>query len=696
MRRLLRVNLSNGAIAEENIPQRVAEDFVGGRGFCARYLYDEVGPGIDPLSPQNKLLLTTGPLAGTSAQAFSKWIAVAMSPLSGTFSRSCGGGDFGAWLKWAGFELMIVEGRAAQPVYVHIKDGKYEIRDAARVWGETTGETQRILKKEHGPRARAVCIGPAAERLVRFAPIISGQRAAGRGGMGTVMASKNLKAIVIESDRSEDLADPEGFRRLVREQVKVMKAGLGYGVFKDYGTVQGLDYFYPTFGSIPMKNHRFAEMEGWPENIGMWPYSQITQKHVGCHGCALKCGKVRRVASGKYAGLTTEGPQFEAAWAFSGPTGCADLDATLVANHLCCELGLDVISTGNTIGFAYELFEKGILTTKETDGLVLTYGDPGPMLELVERIARREGIGDILAEGHIDFNVREAIRHGLDPVEAVRLATLNGAEAYGLDDRGALSPGRRADLVVLDGELADFSVGSVFRGGELVAEGGCLMETLAKYDDSAVRDTVRLAPLGPHDLDLKLKSGRARVITLNPGSLVTDETIREVPIDTDGHFIPDSGKDLLKLVVVERHKSTGRIGLGIVGGYGLKGGAAASSIAHDSHNLIAVGDDDAAILSALRILATSGGGISLAAAGGDVLGVLPLPLGGLMTDEAGEVTASRLNELIALAHDRLRVRKDLDPFMPLSFLALPVIPDLKLTARGLFDVTKFEFVSVDA
>ena len=304
--------------------------------------------------------------------------------------------------------------------------------------------------------------------------------------------------------------------------------------------------------------------------------------------------------------------------------------------------------------------------------------------------------GDILAEGHIDFNVREAIRHGLDPVEAVRLATLNGAEAYGLDDRGALSPGRRADLVVLDGELADFSVGSVFRGGELVAEGGCLMETLAKYDDSAVRDTVRLAPLGPHDLDLKLKSGRARVITLNPGSLVTDETIREVPIDTDGHFIPDSGKDLLKLVVVERHKSTGRIGLGIVGGYGLKGGAAASSIAHDSLNLIAVGDDDAAILSALRILATSGGGISLAAAGGDVLGVLPLPLGGLMTDEAGEVTASRLNELIALAHDRLRVRKDLDPFMPLSFLALPVIPDLKLTARGLFDVTKFEFVSVDA
>ncbi len=304
--------------------------------------------------------------------------------------------------------------------------------------------------------------------------------------------------------------------------------------------------------------------------------------------------------------------------------------------------------------------------------------------------------GDILAEGHIDFNVREAIRLGLDPVEAVRLATLNGAEAYGLDDRGALSPGRRADLVVLDGELADFSVGSVYRGGKLVAEGGKLLEPPAKSDDSKVKDTVRLIPLGSHDLDLKLKTGRARVINLNPGSLVTAESIRDVSLDSDGHFIPDSSGDLLKLVVVERPKNTGRIGLGIVAGYGLKGGAAASSIAHDSHNLIAVGDDNAAILSALRVLATSGGGISLAAAGGDVLGVLPLPLGGLMTDEAGELTSSRLDKLIALAHEKLGVREDLDPFMPLSFLALPVIPDLKLTARGLFDVKNFEFVSVDA
>ncbi|MDF1568153.1 MAG: adenine deaminase [Spirochaetaceae bacterium] len=304
--------------------------------------------------------------------------------------------------------------------------------------------------------------------------------------------------------------------------------------------------------------------------------------------------------------------------------------------------------------------------------------------------------GDILAEGHIDHNIRSAISHGLDPVEAVRLATLNAAEAFGLDDRGALAPGRVADLAVLDGELADFSVVEVYRGGIPVARNGHLLNEPAGSDDSAVRDTVRLAPLGVHDLDLTIPTGRARVIAMSVGSLVTKNTVRKVPLNAKGGFLPNVDEDLLKLVVVERHKGSGRIGLGIVEGYGLKGGAAAGSIAHDSHNLIAIGDDDEAILSALRALATSGGGVSLAAAGGDLLGVLPLPLGGLMTDADGRDTAARMDELISIAHDKLGVREGLDPFMTLSFLALPVIPDLKLTARGLFDVKNFEFVSVEA
>ncbi|MCG8452341.1 MAG: adenine deaminase [Spirochaetales bacterium] len=304
--------------------------------------------------------------------------------------------------------------------------------------------------------------------------------------------------------------------------------------------------------------------------------------------------------------------------------------------------------------------------------------------------------GDILSEGHIDSNVRGAIREGIAPSEALRLATINGAEAYGLEDRGALVPGRRADFAILSGELEDFEIQDVYIQGTLVAQDGALLEPSQPINNSAVMDSVRLTPLGNHDLDLPLPSGKARVIQITPGSLVTHGAVREVSRDEAGNFRPDAEKDLLKIVVVERHKGTGRIGLGVVEGYGLKGGATASSIAHDSHNLIAIGDDDAAILAALRSLASTGGGITVAGKGGQILGTLPLPLGGLMSDQAPKDTAESLENLIELAHERLGIRRDLDPFMPLSFLALPVIPELKITAKGLFDVSQFSFVSVDA
>jgi aldehyde:ferredoxin oxidoreductase len=398
MRKLLRVNLSNSTIKDEDIPQKIALDYVGGRGFGSKYFYDEVAPGTDPLGKQNKLLIGTGPLAGTSAQSLSKWVVVTRSPLTGTITRSYGGGDFGAWLKWAGLELVIFEGKAAKPVYLHIADGKSEIREASAIWGKTTSQTQEYLKKQHGAKARTICVGPAAEKMVRYAGIFSGRRTAGRGGVGTVMASKNLKAVVIEASRKEELANPTEFRKLLEQQVKGFKEGLGFEPFRDYGTPMGVDYPGFSIGTFPVRNFRSGELEGW-EKITFLQYAAITQKHVGCYACMLKCGKVRTVADGPYAGVNSEGPHYETIWAFTGPTGCADLGATVMADHMCCELGLDTISTGNSIGFAYELFEKGIITTKDTGGLVLKYGDPEPMLKLIEKIANRDGIGDILAEG---------------------------------------------------------------------------------------------------------------------------------------------------------------------------------------------------------------------------------------------------------------------------------------------------------
>jgi len=301
--------------------------------------------------------------------------------------------------------------------------------------------------------------------------------------------------------------------------------------------------------------------------------------------------------------------------------------------------------------------------------------------------------GDILTEGHIDFNVREAIRHGLSPAKAIRMATLNGAEAFRLEDRGALCPNRRADMLVLRGELEDFDVDMVYQGGQLVAKGGKLICDLPQSDNQPVRDTVRISKLDSRELDLKLQSSRARVISLISGSLITENLVLEVEVDERGLFAAAS--NLLKLAVVERHKDSGRIGLGILKGYGLSGGAIASSIAHDAHNLICVGDDDAAMLAALGALEASGGGLTLAATGGQMLGVLPLPLGGLMSDESGSVIVRKLGRLTELAHKKLSVRAELDPFMSLSFLSLSVIPDLKLTARGLFDVQAFDFTSID-
>jgi aldehyde:ferredoxin oxidoreductase len=424
MRRLLRVNLSNGAIKEEEIPRQIALDYVGGRGFGSKYLYDEVAPGTDPLGKQNKLLLVTGLMAGTNAQSVSKWVVVTKSPLTNTFTRSYGGGDFGAWLKWAGFEMIILEGKAAKPVYLYVKDGKYEIIDAGAIWGKTTSQAQEYLSKKHGAKARMLCVGPAAEKQVRFAGIFSGRRAAARGGTGTVMASKNLKAIVVESEHKDQLADPAEFSRLVKQQVKGYKEGIGFEPFRDYGTTMGVDVPGQAMGSFPVRNFRAAELEG-VEKISFLKYAEITQKHSGCYACMLKCGKTHTVKDGPYAGVTSEGPQYESAWAFTGPVACTDLGATVMADHMCCELGLDTISTGNAIGFAYELFEKGILTSKDTDGLVLKYGDPEPMIKLIKKIGRREGLGDILAEG-----VKRA---------AERIG--KGSEEYAMHAKGLEMPG---------------------------------------------------------------------------------------------------------------------------------------------------------------------------------------------------------------------------------------------------------------
>lgn len=301
---------------------------------------------------------------------------------------------------------------------------------------------------------------------------------------------------------------------------------------------------------------------------------------------------------------------------------------------------------------------------------------------------------DILRYGHMDHSLRLCAQHGLDPVTAVRMATLNTAECYGLDDRGAIAPGRRADFVLVD-DLAGFEPHMVFAGGRLAAQGGELVAELDEYASDAVAHTVRVAPMGTDALGLRLDAPRANVIGLIPGSIVTNALELDVALDADGLFHAKDNPGLCKLAVVERHKATGNIGLGIVKGYGITGGAIATTVAHDSHNIVCAGDDDADMLAAVADLEAMGGGITLVR-GGEVLAHLALPIAGLMSDRPAAEVAARLEQMLDLAYAGLGVARDVQPFMNLSFLSLPVIPELKLTDAGLFDVRSFSFASVTA
>ena len=299
---------------------------------------------------------------------------------------------------------------------------------------------------------------------------------------------------------------------------------------------------------------------------------------------------------------------------------------------------------------------------------------------------------DILKDGHINYSIRLAAELGMDPLWAVQMATLNPAECYGLKGKGALAPGYDADIVILK-DLKTMEIGQVYKKGVLVAEGSKpLFRQEARLSES-VTNTVKVRTIVPEDFRLPLESDVARVIRIQAHSLVTENAVRKVDRDEKGFFKVHPDLDLLKMAVIERHGNTGGIGLGLVENYRLKGGAVASSIGHDSHNLIVIGDNDEDMAVAVNALAESGGGIAVAARG-MLTGRLPLPIGGLMSDRPAEEVSRGFKDLLGIASEDLGVNPEVDPFMTLAFMALPVIPELKLTDRGLFDVTKFEFVDL--
>ncbi|MDZ4246497.1 MAG: aldehyde ferredoxin oxidoreductase N-terminal domain-containing protein [Dehalococcoidia bacterium] len=395
--KILRINLTSGSFREEALPDKFLRDYVGGRGLAVKYLYDELIPGTEPLSADNKLIISIGPLSGTGAQCTSRWMATSKSPLTNTYFRSVGGADFGAWLRWSGFELIIVEGKANSPVYLMLKDGTPKILEAKQLWGKTTSETQTFLSDIHGKNVRTICIGPAGENLVRYAGIFSGTHCAGRGGLGAVMGFKNLKAITLDATRNVELPDPEEFKALVKEQVAAITGSRAYPGFSDHGTTYNQDNTNRN-GIFPTKNFRFGTLEGWEKFCGD-EYAKLKVKDVSCYACPIHCGNKYVVSSGPYAGAQAEGPDYETIWAFTGNMLSTEIGATIMANQLCDELGMDTMTMGSTIGFAYELYEREILTSRDTDGIELTWGRHDIIADLIKKTAYRQGLGNLLAEG---------------------------------------------------------------------------------------------------------------------------------------------------------------------------------------------------------------------------------------------------------------------------------------------------------
>jgi aldehyde:ferredoxin oxidoreductase len=431
--RLLRINLTTGRAAVETVPESIAEDFIGGRGYGIRYLFEELKPGVAPLGEENKLLMIAGPLAGNTAMAVSRWMTCTKSPLTGTWARSVCGADFGAWLKFAGYEMLIIEGRAEKPVYIHLTRDDCQVLDAGEVWGKDTKQTQAWLAERHGSGSRTACIGPAGEKLVRFAAVVSGRRTAGRCGTGAVMGSKNLKAVAITASRRLELADPETYNKLAREQVNIIRKNRGFLDHKEWGTT-GTQDITNGIGIFPVENFRYGQLLDY-EKISADEYRKLRVGDMGCYSCAARCGKVHTVTTGVYAGAHSEGPEYETIWAFTGPIESTSIEASIQADELCDDLGIDTISTGSTIGFVFELYEKGILKKSDTDGLELTYGNHQAMVELVRKIGLREGIGDLLAEG--SKRAAESIGNGAD----IASIQVKGLELPAYEPRGAKTQG---------------------------------------------------------------------------------------------------------------------------------------------------------------------------------------------------------------------------------------------------------------
>ena len=398
--RILRVDLTNKTTTVESPSETVYRRYMGGSALSLYFLLKEQKPGVDPLGPENKLIFMSNVLSGVPMPGLTRYTVAARSPLTGAFGEAEAGGFWGPELKLAGFDGIIIDGCSPEPVYLWIKDGEAEIRDASKLWGKDTGEVQQLIREELGDkRIRVAQCGQAGEKLVRYACVLNElKHVNGRAGMGAVMGSKNLRAIAVRGTGEISTASPEKVRQIRKEVVELIpKSALG-PTFKKLGTpvfLMGLQ----VAGILPTKNFQVGKFDGAEAISAETLEKTLLEGPKGCYSCPVRCKRTVRV-EGKYA-ATPEygGPEYETLGSL-GSLCCIDnLEAICHGNELCNRWGLDTISVGVSIAFAMECTERGILTQDDTDKIDLRFGNVDGMLEMIRKIAFREGFGDTLADG---------------------------------------------------------------------------------------------------------------------------------------------------------------------------------------------------------------------------------------------------------------------------------------------------------
>lgn len=397
---ILRIDLSSGKTEKERISEKMRKNYAGGRGINSRILFDEVGPDIDPLSPDSRLIFASGPLSGTAAPSAARFTVTAKSPLTGILGDANAGGRFGPAMKRAGIDHIIVQGKADKPVYVWINDDKIEIRPAGHVWGKNIRETETLIKNELGDqRVRIASIGQAGENLVRIASVLHEDRSASRTGVGAVMGSKNLKSIAVRGTRKVPLFDPEGFNRLARELNHKISKSAAYTVFRNFGGIGGVA---PTnnAGFLAVRNF---QQSGEFEAIDLFDAKKVVEKFYDgsrpCHGCPIGCGNRFRLKDGPYAGEWGYKIE-EGAFTPLGPVcGNKNIDAIFKMNNMANHYGIDLIEFGQGMAVVMEWYEKGIVSAKDLDGIAMTWGNHEALMQMMEKVVFRRGVGDVLSEG---------------------------------------------------------------------------------------------------------------------------------------------------------------------------------------------------------------------------------------------------------------------------------------------------------